>query len=258
MGATAFLGFLLLAAGPPLVIWCTIIARKSFLVLLALASAFYWLVTLILISIPFSVFEPLPQNAAAYAAALTVAVVFQEGARYGAFLVHRIILQQLHEASRQLRLPKVTTEDRRLLALTHGMGHAIAQTTFLYYSFNSLAAGKGTMYIEACPQMSYFLAAGLLSLAFFLLHTFSMIVAFQGYETHNLMLTGAVGGLHLLTALTTLFNMVHGGCVPTITVTLLEGSLAVAAAGALCWCDPIENSSLGTVPEPLESEADGL
>jgi len=27
-------------------------------------------------------------------------------------------------------------------------------------SFNSLAAGKGTMYIEACPQMSYFLAAG--------------------------------------------------------------------------------------------------
>jgi len=46
--------------------------------------------------------------------------------------------------------------------------------------------------------------------------------------------------------------------VPTITVTLLEGSLAVAAAGALCWCDPIENSSLGTVPEPLESEADGL
>jgi len=37
MGATAFLGFLLLAAGPPLVIWCTIIARKSFLVLLALA-----------------------------------------------------------------------------------------------------------------------------------------------------------------------------------------------------------------------------
>jgi hypothetical protein len=47
-------------------------------------------------------------------------------------LLYRAILQQLHEASRQLRLPKVTVEDRRLLAMTHGVGHAIAQTIFLY------------------------------------------------------------------------------------------------------------------------------
>jgi hypothetical protein len=59
-------------------------------------------------------------------------------------------------------------------------------------------------------------------------------------------------------SLQTLFNMVHGGCVPTVAVTLLEGSLAVAAAGAMCWCDPIESNSSEPVPLPLDSDADGI
>lgn len=45
----------------------------------------------------------------------------------------RQIVQQLHLASRHLHLPKVTLGDRRLLALAQGVGHALAQNSFLYY-----------------------------------------------------------------------------------------------------------------------------
>ena len=57
--------------------------------------------------------------------------------------------------------------------------------------------------------------------------------------------------------LQTLFNMVHGGCVPTVAITLLEGSLAVVAAGAVCWCDPLDDTSLQAVPEHTVSAASG-
>lgn len=45
----------------------------------------------------------------------------------------RTIVHQLHTASTHLQLPKPTLSDRRLMAMTHGMGHAIAQTVFLYF-----------------------------------------------------------------------------------------------------------------------------
>ena len=76
MAAAAFLGYLLLAGGAPLVIWCSFVANKSFLVLLALArwamfprtscaskvqnilthcwcSAFYWLISLLAVALLF-------------------------------------------------------------------------------------------------------------------------------------------------------------------------------------------------------------
>lgn len=45
----------------------------------------------------------------------------------------RQIVQQLQSASQSMRLPAVTESDKQLLALTQGMGHALAQNTFLYY-----------------------------------------------------------------------------------------------------------------------------
>ncbi|KAK9864496.1 hypothetical protein WJX84_009912 [Apatococcus fuscideae] len=50
MGLESFCGLCLIAAGPAAVVYVAVIARKSFLVLLTLASAFYWLVVLMVIS----------------------------------------------------------------------------------------------------------------------------------------------------------------------------------------------------------------
>lgn len=237
MAVSPLLGYLFLTAGPPLVIWCLCIARKSFLVLLAVASAFYWLLTLFLVSLFFKVFLPLPRQAAIYGAALFTAVAVQEVARYGAYHIHRAIITQLREASRQLSLAKLTRADCTLMALTQGLGHGIAQSTFLYFSWLQMAAGRGTLYLDACPQMSYFLAAGLLSLAFFFLHTFSMIVAFHGYDKDKKGLVGAVAGLHLVAALTMLVNLVQGGCVVGTFLAIMEGITAIVVAAVICWVE---------------------
>ena len=56
-------------------------------------------------------------------------------------LLCRVIVQQLEAASSHLHLPKLTLADRRLMALTHGSGHAIAQTAFLYFRSGTLLLG---------------------------------------------------------------------------------------------------------------------
>lgn len=50
MAFAAFLGHFLLGTAPLLVLYAFFVARKSFIVLLTLASSFYWLTVLLFIS----------------------------------------------------------------------------------------------------------------------------------------------------------------------------------------------------------------
>ena len=44
-------------------------------------------------------------------------------------------MRQLNIAARHMSLPKPTVTDSRLMALTHGIGHAMAQTIFMYFRY---------------------------------------------------------------------------------------------------------------------------
>ena len=48
-------------------------------------------------------------------------------------------------------------------------------------SWLPLYLGDATLYLDACPHMSFFLAGALLTLGVNLLHTFSMPLAFSGW-----------------------------------------------------------------------------
>ena len=69
MAAAFFFGILSLAFGPGAAVWCLLIARKSFLLLLSLFSAFYWLSVLLVISGIFRGFLPVAATTESYAGA---------------------------------------------------------------------------------------------------------------------------------------------------------------------------------------------
>lgn len=54
--------------------------------------------------------------------------------------------------------------------------------------------------MDVCPQMSYFLAGALMALAFNLLHTFSMVIAFDGLREGKRERWAAVPAAHLAAA----------------------------------------------------------
>ena len=68
-------------------------------------------------------------------------------------------------------------------------------------SWLPLYLGNATLYLDACPHMSFFLAGALLTLGVNLLHTFSMPLAFSGWTQGLKRRWIAVPVAHLVAAL---------------------------------------------------------
>ncbi|CAK0780148.1 hypothetical protein CVIRNUC_004949 [Coccomyxa viridis] len=256
MGFAGFLGCALIAGGPGLAIFCTILARKSFLVLLVLACAFVWLVGLLLTSLILRGLLPL-DGFGAQTAALVVAVAIQEGIRYGCYLMHRRLVLVLNSIADKMEgAHRLTTEDEGLLALAQGWAHATTHSIFFYYSWLPLYLGDATLYLDACPHMSFFLAGALLTLVVNLLHTFSMPLAFSGWTQGLKRRWIAVPVAHLVAALLTLANLRRNGCLGSIPVILLLGLAAGAWAGAACWGDALHSALVTHAPLSPDEEPD--
>ncbi|EIE26907.1 Aph-1, partial [Coccomyxa subellipsoidea C-169] len=231
-----FLGCALIAGGPGLAIFWTFLRRKAFLVLLILACAFGWLVGLLLTSMLFRGFVPLENHTGALAAALLVGVAVQEAMRLGCWQLHRKLVVALGQVAEKMEgAGRITREDEQLLALAQGWAHGATHSLFFYYSWLPLFLGKGTFYLDECPQMSYFLAGALLTLAFNLLHTFSMVIAFDGLREGKRERWAAVPIAHLGAALLTLVNLRPNGCLGSVPLLLLLGLGSAVAAGYICW-----------------------
>jgi anterior pharynx defective protein 1 len=269
MGATAFFGYLFLAASPLATVYTFCIARKSFLVLLSLArfvttllqpafprhrhrpssshfplllyfscSAFYWLVTLFLISALFRGFSPLSPSIAPYVGLVLVAVLLQEAFRFLLWRFHKLSLRALEFLStlEEHAGSELLPNDHFSLSLTHGLAHSIVHSLFFCISWLPLSLGDGTIYSASCPQMSYYLVCSLTTLGFSGILTGAMILAFEGMERQDWK-RGAVlpVALHLLGGLFTLINFSQGGCVVSVSLILLEGVFVSAFAGRIWW-----------------------
>ena len=279
MGATAFFGYLFLAGSPLATVYLVCIARKSFLVLLSLArfvnfnslfarpsppppplllshppsplfpcSAFYWLVTLFLISALFRGFTPLSTTIEPYIGLIFVAILIQEAARFLLWRFHKLSLRALEFVSglQEHAGAELLPNDHFSLSLTHGLAHSIVHTLFFCISWLPLSLGDGTIYSTHCPQMSYYLVSSLATLGFAGILTGAMVLAFEGMERHDWK-RGIVlpVGLHLVAALFTLINFYQGGCVVSISLILLEGILVSLFAGKVWWrCTDPHNQRL--------------
>ncbi|KAK9864495.1 hypothetical protein WJX84_009912 [Apatococcus fuscideae] len=235
MGLESFCGLCLIAAGPAAVVYVAVIARKSFLVLLTLASAFYWLVVLMVISALVRGFVPLPDSPGPYAALLIACVAIEEAARAGLYQLHRRLMGLLEGLAARQQNTNLSTADKLSMVTAHGLAHGLTHTVFLCISWLPLTLDVGTYYSDACPQMSVFLASALLSLSFLMIHTASMVVVFSGAAAGKPLQRFGPSALHLIAALLTLSSFGHGGCVASVFLSFLIGVAAVGCAVHVAW-----------------------
>ncbi|KAG1652526.1 hypothetical protein FOA52_009225 [Chlamydomonas sp. UWO 241] len=253
MGALSFFSYFFLGLGPGLAFFCTIIAPKSFLVLLSFFSCFLWLVMLLFISAIFKGFEPFPETTSSFAGILLASVAMEEILRYGLWWMHTKGVTMLEGIARDAG-HRFALVDRLYMALAWGFGHAACHSIFFFLSFLPLVAGDGTYYLKDCTQMSMFLIGALYSLAFGMILTSSMVVAFEGYahlkwgpgfasvatrpvepawRTWFHVLFAPV--LHVTAALVTLLNMAQDGCLIAQPVNLALGLASTGYAAHLAW-----------------------
>ncbi|CAK9161126.1 unnamed protein product [Ilex paraguariensis] len=73
-----------------------------------------------------------------------------------------------------------------------------AHAVFFCLSLLTPAFGPATFYVEKCSQIPFFLVSAIIALAFVTIHTFSMVIAFNGYAEGNKFDQFFVPTVHLL------------------------------------------------------------
>ncbi|KMZ58855.1 Gamma-secretase subunit APH1-like [Zostera marina] len=221
MTVEAAVGYALIALGPALSIFVTSISKKPFLILTVLSSTLFWLITLIVLSAAWRIFLPLPSTVLwPYGSLVITSVCLQEGSR--------ILFWKLYK---QASRPRLFLIDKMQIALAGGLGHGVAHGVFFCLSLLTPAFGPATFYSDKCSKMPIFLVSAIMSLGFLLIHTCSMVVAFNGFAEGKKTDRLFAPMVHLVAAMTTLVNLAQGGCIVGIPL------LCVVTIFALqhCW-----------------------
>ncbi|KAM7487002.1 hypothetical protein LguiA_003011 [Lonicera macranthoides] len=244
MTVAAGIGYALLALGPSLSLFVTLISTKPFLILILLSSTLLWLISLIVLSGVWRPFLPLKTTAWwPYAILILTSVAFQEGLRILLWRAYKRLEDMLDSFADRVSKPRLYLTDKMQIALAGGLGHGVAHAVFFCLSLLTPAFGPATYYVEKCSQMPFFLVSSVIALAFVTIHTFSMVIAFNGYAEHTKVDQLFVPIVHLVSGLLTLTNLVSGGCVIGIPLLYFMAIVTLLHCGKLVWRRLTENQS---------------
>lgn len=234
MSFVSFLGPCLIGVGPLFVIFVLFIARKSFLVLLTLASVFYWLIFLLILASIFRPFTPLEDNAGIHAVVLIFSILLEQSAKYLLFKLSLQVIEVLQEVGRKTG-HGFNALDAIWISFGLGFGQALTHGTFFFVGVLESTSIGVSHYLDSCHEMSFYLASALLTLAFGILHLFSTIVFFKGLMSKNWVQIGAPPFAHLVAGLVTLVNYAESGCVVVIPFNLCLAMLICVWALSITW-----------------------
>lgn len=244
MTVAAGIGYTLIALGPSLSLFISVIAHKPFLILTLLSSTLLWLISLILLSALWRGFLPLNSTILwPYAILILTSVIFQEALRVLFWKVYRRLEEMLDAFADRVSKPRLYLTDKMQIALAGGLGHGIAHAVFFCLSLLTPSFGPATYFVDRCSQLPFFLVSAIIALAFVTIHTFSMVIAFNGYSEGKKVEQYFVPVIHLAAGLVTLVNFASGGCVIGIPLLYIMAILTLIHCGKMVWRRLMENGS---------------
>ncbi|KAK9288384.1 hypothetical protein L1049_016839 [Liquidambar formosana] len=236
MTVAAGIGYALLALGPSLSLFVAVISKKPFLILTVLSSTLLWLISLIVLSGVWRAFLPLKSTAWwPFAILIITSVGFQEGLRILFWKVYKRLEDLLDAFADRVSKPRLFLTDKMQIALAGGLGHGMAHAVFFCLSLLTPAFGPATFYVDSCSQLPFFLVSAIISLALVTIHTFSMVIAFNGYAEGNKVDQFFVPGVHLVAGMVTLANLASGGCIIGIPLLYFMAILTLMHCGKMVW-----------------------
>lgn len=244
MTVAAGLGYALLALGPALSLFVSVIAKKPFLILTLLSSTLLWLVSLILLSVVWRGFLPLKSSAIwPFGVLLITSVSFQEGLRLLFWKIYKRLEDMLDAFADRVSKPRLFLTDKLQIALAGGLGHGLAHAVFFCLSLLTPSFGPATFYADKCLHLPFFLVSAIISLGFVTIHTFSMVIAFNGYAEGRKLDQMFVPAVHLIAAIVTLINLLPGGCIFGVPLLYFMATLTLLHCGRMVSRRLMENRS---------------
>ncbi|XP_012286331.1 gamma-secretase subunit Aph-1 [Orussus abietinus] len=220
-----FFGCAFLAFGPPLAMFTFTVAAEPIRIIILIASAFFWLLSLLFSSALWYAVVPLRNH---LAFGLVYSVLFQEAFRY-------LLYWLLRKAEKGLE--KVTTvhvaDSRHTFAYVCGMGFGFMSGAFALVNVLADAVGPGTMGLRQGTEY-FFIISATTTLCFILLHTFWGVVFFSALDHKKWIQIAWVVCSHLFVSCMTLLNRYEAYAASILSayiVLVLTGAMAFNIAG---------------------------
>ncbi|CAN7065125.1 unnamed protein product, partial [Brassica rapa subsp. trilocularis] len=180
-----------------------------------------------------------------YALLVLSSVCFQEALRFLFWTLYMRLDDVLDSfADRISRTACFSLINFRLLLVRYssgGLSHGVAHAVFFCLSLLTPAFGPATFYVDICSKVPFFLVSATIALAFVTIHTFSMVIAFEGYAKGNKVDQVIVPVIHLSAGMLTLVNFASEGCVIGVPLLYLVASLTLLHCGKMVWKRLIES-----------------
>ncbi|XP_031265658.1 gamma-secretase subunit APH1-like [Pistacia vera] len=195
-----------------------------------------WLISLIILSAVWRAFLPLKSTTWwPYALLIITSVGFEEGLRVFFWKVYKRLEDMLDAYADRVSKPRLFLTDKMQIALAGGLGHGVAHAVFFCLSLLTPAFGPATFFVDKCSQIPFFLVSAFIALAFVTIHTFSMVIAFNGYAEGNKVDQYFVPVVHFVAGMLTLVNFASGGCVIGIPLLYVMAFLSLIHCGKMVW-----------------------
>lgn len=226
MTVAEFFGCAFLAFGPPLAMFIFTIAHDPIRIIILIAAAFFWLLSLLISSLFWFAVVPLREY---LAFGLVFSIAFQEIFRYVIYKILRKTERGLQEVADNARV----TENKHILAYVSGLGFGIISGIFALVNVLADSVGPATMGLKSGSDI-FFITSAAQTLCTILLHTFWNVIFFNAIDTTKYSHLSYVVLSHLFVSCMTLLNKNELYCatlIPSYIVTLFTGFLALKVAG---------------------------
>lgn len=197
MTLLVFFGCALIAFGPAFAMFVLTVARDHQQVIVLIASAFFWLISLLISSIWWTIVSPLKTQ---LAFGITFSVIFQELLRFAYYkLIKKADEGLLSMINHQTALRK------HRIAYVAGLGYGVMSGLFAMVNVLADITGPGSMGLHGDPQ-NFLIVSAFLTLCFVLLNTFWSVIWFDAWDNRKYVNILAVVVTHLFVSLMTLLN----------------------------------------------------
>lgn len=223
MTVKEFYGCAFLAFGPPVAMFLFTIVQDPVRIIILIAAAFFWLLSLLLSSLLWFAVVPLQKH---LLFGMVCSVLFQEGFRY---IIYRILRKAEHGLMKITEDSATLIDNKHILAYVSGLGFGIISGAFSLINVLADAVGPATMGLKTGNEM-FFLSSAATALSFILLHTFWSVLFFNGFDNNNRTQIGYVVVTHLLASCLTMFNRYQ-----IYTATILPLYFLVSVSGVYAF-----------------------
>jgi len=222
------IGCAFLAFGPPFSMFMFTIAKDPIRIIILIASAFFWLSSLLFSSLLWFAVVPLR---GVLAFGLLFSVLIQELFR---FIVYKILKRAENGLKKVTDSDSTVVNNIHILAYVGGLGFGIMSGAFSLVNVLADAIGPGTVGLKGDSDW-FILTSALTTLAFLLLHTAWGVLFFDGLENNRYIQIAFVPLCHLFASALTLLNAQRyypATIIPIYGLLIASGLWAFKVSGA--------------------------